>query len=222
MEEIKKEQDLNRSQLDSQLEENIKVNSQQENQQTYIQDIYDDKKSKKTDSQSPFTKRIKKGALVLLTAGIVAMIAVAALSTGGSVDKSPEAKQALETHVSTEIAAGTRLLQNDDEQNFAGQDVTIQHNTSAGDTKIYIWDYAAEDGDYVQVFIDGVSQGEPFMIKNNPVSFSVPTVGVVEVVGTRDGGGGITYAVYDEVNQTTYLNGMDVGGSNTYTMVNAK
>jgi hypothetical protein len=57
------------------------------------------------------------------------------------------------------------------------------------------------------------------MIKNKPVKFTVPTVGKIEIVGTRDGGGGITYAVYYGMNHTTYFNGVDEGGNNIYTLV---
>ena len=57
------------------------------------------------------------------------------------------------------------------------------------------------------------------MIKNTPVALTVPAVGEVKVVGTRDGGGGITYAVYYESDQTTYFNGMNQGGSNVYTLL---
>ena len=57
------------------------------------------------------------------------------------------------------------------------------------------------------------------MIKNKPVVFDVPAVGEIKVVGTRDGGGGITYAVRYELDQTTYFNGMDQGGNNVYTLV---
>lgn len=44
---------------------------------------------------------------------------------------------------------------------------------------------------------------KPFMITNTPVTFTIPTEGEVEVLGTRDGGGGTTYAVYYEMNHTT-------------------
>lgn len=71
----------------------------------------------------------------------------------------------------------------------------------------------------IETIIDGTSLGAPFMIKNKPVSFKVPAVGEVQVLGTRDGGGGITYRVYYELNQTTYFNGMDQGGSNLYTLI---
>lgn len=39
------------------------------------------------------------------------------------------------------------------------------------------------------------------------------------MLGTRDGGGGITYAVHYEVNGTTYFNGTEAGSGNLYTLV---
>lgn len=67
--------------------------------------------------------------------------------------------------------------------------------------------------------MDGTPLGDPFMIKNKPVSFAVPSTGEIQVLGTRDGGGGITYGVYYELNQTAYFNGMNEGGDNLYTLV---
>lgn len=105
------------------------------------------------------------------------------------------------------------------EINYVGGDIEITHNSDDSETTLYVWDYAAEDGDYVQVIVNGSPLGNPFMITNTPVTFTVPTVGEVEILGTRDGGGGITYAVYYDMNHTTYFNGMDENGSNLYTLI---
>ena len=136
--------------------------------------------------------------------------------TGKSVDTSEEAVAALETHMSTTLATGTKLLSADN--NYVGGDLTITHDSDDNETTLYVWDYAAEDGDYVQVIVNGAPLGDPFMITNTPVTFTVPTVGEIEVLGTRDGGGGITYAVYYNMNHTTYFNGMNEGGDNLYTL----
>ena len=119
--------------------------------------------------------------------------------------------------MSTQLPIGVRILT--DDENLAGQDLTITHSSPSEESKIHIWDYAAEDGDYVQVLVDGVAIGDPFMIKNKPVVYTVPTTGEIQVLGTRDGGGGITYAVHYEVNGTTYFNGTDVGDGNLYTLI---
>lgn len=169
------------------------------------------------DKTSPFTKRIKRGAGILLIAGIAAMVVFGMSDPSKTVDTSAEAEEAIKTHMSTTLAAGTKLMSEDD--NYIGGDLTITHNSADDDTTIWVWDYAAEDGDYVQIIVDGTPLGDPFMIKNKPVSFKVPTVGEVQVLGTRDGGGGITYAVYYELNQTTYFNGVNQGGSNLYTLI---
>ena len=167
--------------------------------------------------QSAFTKRIKKSAWIVFAVGILSMIIYSMSLTSKSVDTSEEAVSALRTHISTSLAAGTKLLASDD--NYVGGDMTITHESDEDETTLYVWDYAAEDGDYVQVLLNGTPLGDPFMITNTPVTFMVPTVGEVEVLGTRDGGGGITYAVYYEMNHTTYFNGMDENGSNLYTLI---
>ncbi len=186
-----------------------------ENEYQYVHDIPTD--SSKKENQPEFVKRVKKSAWVFMGVAIAGMIFYSMLHSSSSVNISEEAVEALETHMSTTLGAGTRLLSKDEK--YIGGDLTITHKSNDDETTMYIWDYAAEDGDYVQVIIDGVPMGEPFMIKNKPISFKVPTVGVVQVKGTRDGGGGITYGVYYEVNGTTYFNGMNIGEDNTYTLV---
>jgi len=168
------------------------------------------KKARKTR----FDKKLKATGLVLL-----ALFAASIFLTPGSssVDKSEAAVQAAESGMSTQLPIGVRILK--DDENLAGQDLTIVHASPAAETKLHIWDYAAEDGDYVQVLVDGTAIGDPFMIKNKPAVFTVPASGEIQVLGTRDGGGGITYAVHYEVNGTTYFNGTDVGDGNLYTLV---
>ena len=183
----------------------------------YITNIEQDFEIGKVNKGTTFTKRIKSGAWGLLIVGIVGMVGMMMFSSGGSVDKSPEADQARDTHMSTTLTAGTKLLSADD--NYIGTDVIVEHSSKADETNLHIWDYAAEDGDYVQVLVNEAPLGAPFMIKNKPVTFKVPTVGDIKVVGTRDGGGGITYAVYYDMNHTTYFNGVDEGGNNLYQLI---
>lgn len=187
-----------------------------ENQHEYITNISEIKSNKRKD-KSPFTKRIIRGAGVILLTGIIGLIITINVSGGRSVNTSDDAVSAAESHMSTTLRVGTKILVEDD--NYIGGDMTITHSSKEEETTIYVWDYAAQDGDYVQVYVDGVAISDPFMIKNKPVSFKIPSVCEVKVVGTRDGGGGITYAVYYDCTQTTYFNGMDQGGDNTYTLI---
>lgn len=186
-------------------------------QREYIPNINQQDGGNVKKEQAAFTKRIKKSAWLVFAVGVISMIIYCMGATSSSVDTSNEATSALESHVSTSLAVGTQLLAFDD--NYIGGDMTITHDSDDEDTTLYVWDYAAEDGDYVQVVVNGAPLGDPFMITNAPATFTVPTVGKVEVVGTRDGGGGITYAVYYEMNQTTYFNGVDENGSNIYTLI---
>lgn len=188
-----------------------------EDEREYIPELNHQGVNHGKKEQSAFTKRIKKSAWTVFVVGILSMIIYSMGSTSKSVDTSEEAASALETHISTSLAAGTKLLASDD--NYVGGDMTITHESADDETTLYVWDYAAEDGDYVQVLVNGTPLGDPFMITNTPVTFKVPTVGEVEVLGARDGGGGITYAVYYEMNHTTYFNGMNENGSNLYTLI---
>ena len=159
-------------------------------------------------------KKLKATGLVLMALFAVSIFLA---PSSASVNTSEEAVQAVESGMSTQLPIGVRILT--DDENLAGQDLTIIHSSPSGESKIHIWDYAAEDGDYVQVLVDGVAIGDPFMIKNKPVVFTVPSTGEIQVLGIRDGGGGITYAVHYEVNGTTYFNGTDVGDGNLYTLI---
>lgn len=138
-------------------------------------------------------------------------------SDSSTVDSSQAAQNALANKTSTAISAGTVLLA--DDQGAEPQDYVITHNESAQHTKIWVWDYAAEDGDYVQVLVNGSPTAEPFMIKHRPKEIIVPAVGDVQIKGIRDGGGGITYAVRYEINGTSYFNTAPEGEFNSYTLI---
>lgn len=148
-----------------------------------------------------------------LVVGIAAFI----LSGTSRVDTSVSAQNALQNKVSTAISAGVFLLSADEE--IQAQDHTITHSSDSEESQIWVWDFAAEDGDYVQVLVNGASITEPFMIKHKPRTFMVPTTGDVQIKGIKDGGGGITYAVRYDLNGTSYFNGAPEGEFNTYTLV---
>lgn len=144
---------------------------------------------------------------------VVAMI----FSANSSINTSDAAKDALTKKVSTSLAAGTILLAND--ENIGQQDYTITHKYDKNNTKIKVWDYAAEDGDYVQVLVNGSPITDAFMIKHKPVEITVPAVGEVQIKGILDGGGGITYAVRYDLNGMSYFNSAPEGEFNTYTLI---
>lgn len=92
----------------------------------------------KSDTKpSPFTKRIKKNAWIMLAIAIVSMIIFGMNSTSKSVDTSEDAVSALETHMSTILAVGTKLLSKDD--NYVGGDLTITHDSDAEETTLYFY-----------------------------------------------------------------------------------
>ena len=164
---------------------------------------------------SPFDKVIKTTGVILLVASIFTF--VWGISTSPTVDRSDAARQAIAEQVSTSLSVGTILMSSD--ENIGAKDYTITHDSNQDESKIWVWDYAAEDGDYVQILVDGNPIGDAFMIKNKPQEFKVPTTGTVQVKGIRDGGGGITYAVRYELNNTNYFNSAPEGEFNTYTLV---
>jgi len=158
-------------------------------------------------------KPLKIFGLICISFGICFLI----FEGVSKIDTSESAKNALKNRVSTAISAGTILLSKD--ENTQAQDYTITHKSNASDTKIWVWDYAGEDGDYVQVLVDDAPLGEAFMIKHKPKEIIVPAVGKVQIKGIRDGGGGITYAIRYDINGTSYFNGTPEGELNTYTLI---
>lgn len=148
---------------------------------------------------------------------IVGFIAAIIFTHTPTVNTSSAAEAALKTGVSTTLQAGTILLSED--KSINQEDYTIVHKQKSEKTKIWVWDYAAEDGDYVQVLVDGSPITEAFMIKNKPLELTIPTSGEIQIKGIRDGGGGLTYAVRYELNGTTYFNTAPEGEYNTYTLV---
>lgn len=159
-----------------------------------------------------FERPLKIFGGICITAAIISFI----LTGTSKVDTSEAARNALQNKISTTVSAGTILSSTD--ENMEAKDYVITHGSDAKDTKIWVWDYAAEDGDYVQVLVNGTPVSDAFMIKHKPKELIVPTSGEVQIKGIRDGGGGITYAVRYEANGTSYFNGTPEGEANTYTL----
>ncbi|CAM2967420.1 hypothetical protein HAHI6034_10335 [Hathewaya histolytica] len=104
------------------------------------------------------------------------------------------------------------------------KDFSIESATGYGKIELSIWNFSSkEDGDYVQVFVDGSPHTEPFAIRHKAVKIGVPDKGVIQVRGIRDGSNnGITYAVFFNKTGETYLNTVPLNASNIYTLKNIK
>lgn len=200
------EKSNNQATVHNTIEQDFKQSSMDNTTTQTDKSFKEDKKS-----QSNFNKQLVRTGLTLLGIFLVSLF------NFSYIDSSDIAKQAIKNGSSSQLAIGTRILEDDEMINE--RDVTVKHNSSQETTKIHVWDYAAEDGDYVQVLVDGVAITEPFMIKNKPVVFTVPATGTVEVLGVRDGVGGISYAVHYEINGTTYLNTAGIDKKNIYTLI---
>lgn len=168
--------------------------------------------SKDKASRKRFERSLKIFGGICIAIAIISLI----FTRTPTVDTSEAARNALENKTSTTISAGTVLSATD--ENMEAIDYTITHSSDAENTRIWVWDYAAEDGDYVQVLVNGAPVSEAFMIRNKPRELTVPATGEVQIKGIRDGGGGITYAVRYDINGTSYFNGAPEGKFNTYTL----
>jgi hypothetical protein len=158
---------------------------------------------------------------------ICIVVAVAALMVPSrvTVTRSRYDIDALQTRTSTSLKAGTRLAH--DDIKLEAKDYIFESSKNANGGKIIIWDYAEQDGDYVEVFINGISVGTPFMLTNKPIAVAIPPgvvlITSVHVQGIRDGSSskkgdaGITYAINYSATNTTFLNSAPIGGRNNYT-----
>lgn len=146
------------------------------------------------------------------------VLAAAAFYFSGSVQYSEAGHQAIQNGVSKELASGVQLFYQDN-QKMKQTDFRLDMSGADDKTKLYIWDYSAEDGDVVQVFVNNKAVTNKIVIEHRPYIVNVPTNATVQIKGIRDGGGGgITYAVYCEYNKTSYFNVAPKNGCNTYTL----
>ncbi len=172
-----------------------------------------------SNAQKPKTTIDEKNVPIANFFGLCIVIVIIAIIVRfflPSVNTSQAAKNALKEKISTSLPAGVILLK--DDQDIGQQDFNIIHASSDDESEIWVWDYADEDGDYVQVLVNGKPISEAFMVKHKPRTFIVPAVGNVQIKGVRDGVGGISYAVRYGINGTTYFNSTLPGQFNTYTL----
>lgn len=165
-------------------------------------------------------KQRRRGFLAFGAAILVAaIVSISVFNTSAKVDTSAAATEALNTGTSTTLPIGTVLASNDKDTSSEPTDYTITGTTDNPTTKIHVWDYAGEDGDFVQVLVDGQPITEEFMIKHQPREIEVPSTGTVQVKGIHDAGGGLTYAVHCDLNGESYFNNAPEGVLNTYTLM---
>lgn len=122
------------------------------------------------------------------------------------------------------ISSGSYIVGTMDDMSLPSRDYTIEMGQDADSNRVLIWDFAAEDGDVVTIMADGVLIAENIQIMHKPFVFYVPAPSVVEIIGVKDGGGGITYAVKipGAVGNKVYFNAADVGSSNAYTFTGSQ
>lgn len=116
------------------------------------------------------------------------------------------------------MKAGVRLVSSDDLADLVARDFKIEMKQNTTTSRMLIWDFAAEDGDIVTVKVDGNILQTNINIMNSPVALDIPVPSVVEILGVKDGGGGITYAAKfpGAVQNNVYFNSAPVGSSNVY------
>lgn len=172
--------------------------------------------SSEADHQPQFTLSSKAKWFKNLVLGLFFIWLATYLITGGTSTTYKYDESIVNKRIEKSVKAGTVFAKVD--SGLSPMDYEVAINDSQGSMTLDIWDFAAEDGDYVQVLVDGKELGPAFMIKHKPERVTVPAKGIIQVKGVRDGGGGITYALLFERTGETYFNMAPVGGNNTYTL----
>ncbi len=118
------------------------------------------------------------------------------------------------------MEAGKILAASDDSAGLEARDFEIRMKENLTSSRMLIWDFAAEDGDFITVKVNGEVLATNIGILNKPLSYEIPIPSVVEIVGIKDGVGGITYGVKfpGAVQNNAYFNAAPVGSSNVYTI----
>ena len=158
----------------------------------------------------------------LLFGSVLVAISVAGIlmqNTSTTVTVSDDATTAIESGRSNSLPIGARIASDDKGISMEPGDHTVEGTAEGSTTKLYVWDYAGEDGDYVQVLVDGEPISKEFMILHKPKEFDVPANCSVQIKGIHDAGGGLTYAAHYDLNGITYFNNAPEGQLNTYTIV---
>ena len=105
-----------------------------------------------------------------------------------------------------------------DDTTTQSQNYTLTFPNVGDFTTVFVWDYARIDGDRISILIDGQTLGNDISLTRAIQTLRVPKNSSISIVGTFDGGGGITYGVhFPEINKTI-INGVAASEINTFTL----
>ncbi|MFM1653551.1 hypothetical protein ACI7RC_15770 [Brevibacillus sp. B_LB10_24] len=118
------------------------------------------------------------------------------------------------------MRAGVTLAAADDDIDMQPRDFNIEMKKGLTTSRLLIWDFAAEDGDVVTIKVNGSVLADNLGIFHEPAVLDIPIPSIVEIVGVKDGVGGITYGVKfpGGVVNNAYFNAAPVGSANVYTI----
>jgi hypothetical protein len=175
-----------------------------------------EEEEKQDDFLTPSMKGFRRAVAIMAIAAIVLVTFV------GNFNGKANYKSNLVSGKLSGVKAGDALSK--EFVKLDAKDFTVESTSGYGKIELSVWNFSdKEDGDYVQVFVDGSPQTEPFAIRHKPVKVSVPDKAVIQVKGIRDGSGnGITYGVTFSKTGETYLNTVPMNAANTYTIKTSK
>lgn len=158
-----------------------------------------------------------RGRTFWMGATVLLLVAAQGVLDSTSIPKLEEIRA---TGIGKEVIAGKLLkLAGDGDADLRARDFTVEMKQGTRSSRVLLWDFAAEDGDVVDVKVNGVVQRRINLL-HQPAAVEVPVPSSVEVVGIKDGVGGITYGIKfpGAVLNAAYFNVAPEGSANTYTV----
>jgi hypothetical protein len=172
--------------------------------------------TRKTDNSQSDTKSKHR-----FWIGFTAIALIAASIWAGDMSGTQSLKDVQSTGIGHGMKAGVVLASTDDSNGLEARDYKIEMKADTDASRAMIWDFAAEDGDVVTVKANGSVIAENVRILHAPVIVNIPVPSTVEVIGVKDGGGGITYGIKfaGSAGNSAYFNAAPEGSANVYTVV---
>ena len=160
-----------------------------------------------------------KGGLIMVLVVVLIAIGVILIQSNmrkNNLDTSESAKNALANKMSTTLLLGAVLLEEDEDLGY--EDIDVKHISSSESAKVWIWDYAKNDKDVIQLALDGEIIADEIVLSNNPTELTIPANGLLRMTALDGKGDGVTYAIRFQINGTCYLGTLPQSESVDYTL----
>jgi len=153
--------------------------------------------------------------------GFTVLVLFGSMSGYAIFTPSPNDSDVGATGIGKGMKIGTTFTQSESLQ-WQPRNFEIPMRKGVSSSRMLFWANGMMSGSIVTVKVNGQAIAENLnLFATKPKVLEVPVPGVVEVVGVKDGGRGITYAVKlpGAAEDNVYFNTTSEGSSNSYTLI---